>query len=194
MMNMKRSLRIIALSVAVVATAGCSTTEILGLGAAGIAGVMSSGSANPDYTKYAETCRAIIGDFVAVKTQQNNAITAGIQSNDAGVRGGAMVLLALSTRDTPNMMQTCVINGPESFLQTIFKNTNVAGILLALYQENRADSRSQRQIHIQKELGLANIENSQITAKQQTDLIRDLVSGSSANFEAGVNAGANLGN
>ena len=184
---MKKSL--IALAASAALLAGCSETlGGLAIGAAAVAGLMQAGSANPDYTKYAETCRAIVGDILEIKQNRYNLITTGLASKDATVRGGSMVLMALESKDDSKLLQNCYIQGPESFLQTVFKNTNVANILLALYQENRADSRAQRMIQVQKELGLANMEHQENMQQMENDLLRGLAGNPTDNFNAGAEA------
>lgn len=184
---MKKSL--VALAASALLLAGC--TETLGglaIAGAAVAGVMTSGSANPDYAKYAETCRAIVGDILLLRAARYEAISTGLNSANATVAGGAMVMLAMESRDDGALFSRCQLQGPESFLQTIFKNTNVANLVLALYQENRADSRAQRMMELQRQLGLAQMEHAEIMQGMENDLLTDLAGRPTDNFNAGAAA------
>lgn len=185
---MKKSL--IALAAAsTVLLSGCSSTlGALAAAGAAVTSFVGSSSASPDYTKYADTCKAIVGDILAIKVARYEAISTGVSSKDAYVKGGAMVLLALEGRDDGQMFSRCQLQGPESFLQTVFKNTNVANLMLALYQENRADSRAQRQMQLQKELGLANMQHQENMQDKENALLQGLAGNPTENFNAGANA------
>lgn len=63
-------------------------------------------------------------------------------------------MLAREDKDDAALLSRCFLQGPESFLQTLFKNTNVPNFLLALYQENSADARANRMMELQKVMGL----------------------------------------
>lgn len=179
----------LSIAAACITLAGCSET-LGGLAIIGTAvtGFMQSGSANPDYTKYADTCKMIVGDILAIKVARYEAIQAGVNSKDPYVKGGAMVMLALEGKDDGPLMSRCQLQGPESFLQTLLRNTNVANLMLALYQENRADSRSQRQMQLQKELGLAGMRHDETMQSMENDLLKGLANNTVEGFKAGAEA------
>lgn len=183
---MKRA--VIALAAAV-ALSGCTETlGSLAIVGTAVTGFMTAGSENKDYTKYADTCRLIVGDIVAVTTAKYNAIAKAIDSKNAHVQGGAMVMMAYENQRDVALMSRCQLQGPESFLQTVFKNANVPNFLLALYQENRADSRAQRQLEVAKQLGLAQMDHAESMQQLENSLLTDLAGRPTDNFNAGAAA------
>lgn len=183
---MKKTLLALA---ACMALSGCSATMggLAAIGAA-VTGFVSSSSASPDYTKYADICKAVSTDITAVRTQYYTTLQSAFNSKNQTVQGGALVMLAVSKNDDNALFGRCMLQGPESFLQTLFKNTNVAQIMLALYQENRADSRSQRQMQLQKELGLARMDHDENMKDKENDLLKSLSGNPTENFKAGADA------
>lgn len=186
---MKSLAKLAAVATLTLSVTGCSETlGALALGGTAISAFMTSGSANPDYTKYADICRAIIGDLVTLRTSRHQTIQAAFNSNNAFLQGGAIVMLAKEDKDDAAIFSRCALQGPESFLQTIFKNTNVANLILALYQENRADSRAQRLVEVQRQLGLAQMEHAETMQELENSLLTDLAGRPADNFKAGVEA------
>lgn len=186
---MKLHIKLLSILALSASLAGCTET-IGGLALVGTAvtGFMTAGSENKDYTKYADTCKAIVGDIVAVTTAKYNTIGKALDSKNAHVQGGAMVMMAYENqRDLP-LLSRCQLQGPESFLQTVFKNTNVANFVLALYQENRADARAQRQLEVAKQLGLAQMDHAEAMQQLENNLLTDLAGRPLDNFNAGAAA------
>lgn len=186
---MKFHIRLIAIPLLTLALAGCSETlGGLALVSTAVTGFMTAGSENKDYSKYADTCRLIVSDIVAVTTAKYNTIGKAIESNNPYVQGSAMTMMAYENQRDSNLFARCQLQGPESFLQTIFKNANVPNFLLALYQENRADSRAQRQLEVARQLGLAQMDHAETMQTIQNELLTDLAGRPTENFNAGANA------
>lgn len=186
---MKFSIKLLSILALSVALAGCSETlGGLALVSTAVTGFMTAGSENKDYTKYADTCKAIVGDIMTVTTAKYNAIGKAIDSKNAHVQGGAMVMMAYENQRDANLFTRCQLQGPESFLQTVFKNANVPNFLLALYQENRADSRAQRQLEVAKQLGLAQMDHAETMQQLENNLLTDLAGRPLDNFNAGAAA------
>ena len=186
---MKSLAKLAAIAALTLSVTGCSETlGALAVGGTAITAFMSSGSANPDYTKYADICRAIVGDLVALRTSRHQTIQAAFNSKSPFLQGGAIVMLAKEDKDDTAIFGRCALQGPESFLQTIFKNTNVANMILALYQENRADSRAQRQLEVAKQLGLAQMDHAEAMQQLENNLLTDLAGRPLDNFNAGAAA------
>lgn len=186
---MKLHIKLLSILALSASLAGCTET-IGGLALVGTAvtGFMTAGSENKDYTKYAETCRLIVGDLTTVIKAKYDTIAKAIDSKNAHVQGGAMVMMAYENqRDLP-LLSRCQLQGPESFLQTVFKNTNVANFVLALYQENRADARAQRQLEVAKQLGLAQMDHAESMQQLENNLLTDLAGRPLDNFNAGAAA------
>lgn len=186
-----KALTKIALILALALGLSACTETVGGLALIGTAvtGLISSGSANPDYTKYADTCKEIVKDIMTLQTAKYTAIGKAIDSKNAHVQGGAMVMMAYENQQmSGNMLQRCSIQGPESFLQTLFKNANVPNFLLALYQENRADSRAQRQMELSKQLSLANMQHQENMQDKENSLLEGLAGRPTENFNAGAAA------
>jgi hypothetical protein len=185
---MKRSFKLAAVLSLALASTAC--TETIG-GLALVGGAVSaifSGGPNADYTKYADTCKAIVTDIVAYRTSRHTVLTTALNSRSPFVQGGAVVMLAREDKDDMSLFAQCSIKGPESFLQTVFKNTNVANFALALYQENRADSRAQRQLEVSKLLALENMRHTESMTEMNNNLLTDLAGRPTDNFNAGAAA------
>lgn len=186
---MKLHIKLLSILALSVSLAGCTET-IGGLALVGTAvtGFMTAGSENKDYTKYAETCRLIVGDLTTVIKAKYDTIAKAIDSKNAHVQGGAMVMMAYENQRDLTLLSRCMLQGPESFLQTVFKNTNVANFVLALYQENRADARAQRQLEVAKQLGLAQMDHAEAMQQLENNLLTDLAGRPLDNFNAGAAA------
>jgi hypothetical protein len=186
---MKHSFKLAAvLTLALASTACTETVTGLAIVSTAVTGFFSTGTENKDYTKYADTCKAIVTDIVAYRTSRHTVISTALNSGSDFVKGGAMVMLAREDKDDMSLFSQCALKGPESFLQTVFRNTNVANLALALYQENRADSRAQRQLEVTKLLSLENMRHTESMTEMNNGLLTDLAGRPTDNFNAGAAA------
>lgn len=177
---MRRTLLSSAVIASTLALSACGTTEglVAGIGVVGTA--LGAISKDADYAEYAAKCKEIILAQAAAEDKTNAILL------EAAKTKASEVLLFMAFRPSVSGIQQCALAVPEGFWKSLAKNGGLLNFFATIYGINRNDAQAQRSLQVNKEMGLA-----QLNQEVQMEALRNqLISVFGQNSVNSFNAGA----
>lgn len=179
---MKRTLLASAVLASTLALTACGTTEglVAGIGVVGTA--LGAISKDADYAEYAAKCKEIILAQAATQDKTNAIL------QEAAKTKASEVLLFMAFRPNVSGIQQCALAVPEGFWKSLAKNGGLLNFFATVYGINRNDAQAQRSMQVNKELGLAQMDQDVQMEALRNQLIGIFGANSVNSFNSGAAA------
>lgn len=178
---MRTKLTIAALAASAL-VAGCGTTEgvIAGIGVVGTA--LGAISKDADYEHYANLCKEIILAQTGLAEAEAEVL------KEAAKTKPSEALLYMALRPTTSGVKQCALAVPQGFFKTLAANGGLLNFFATVYGINRGDAQAQRQMQVNKEMGLAQLDQEVRMESLRNQLITVFGQSARDSFNAGAAA------